>query len=81
MGVTVDPGTPLTVGRPRPLFETPYLLDASAGPSMPNYDVAPDGDRFLMMTESGAENAGRMAPRIVLVDGWFDDLRARVPIP
>jgi serine/threonine-protein kinase len=39
------PGEPLTVGTPRPLFRAPYVENVHA-----NYDVSPDGSRFIIVT-------------------------------
>jgi serine/threonine-protein kinase len=55
------------------------LLDGYAAPTdMFNYDVSPDGQRFLMLKETGpGQNA---APaNIVVVLNWLQDLKARVP--
>ena len=38
-------GEPLTVGTPRPLFRAPYVENVHA-----NYDVSPDGSRFIIVT-------------------------------
>ena len=35
------------------------------------YDISPDGQRFLVIKDAGAE--------IVVVENWFEDLRAKVP--
>ena len=42
-----------------------------------DYDVAPDGRRFLMLKPSGAAaDTGEL--HVILT--WFDDLRRRVPL-
>jgi len=43
-----------------------------------NCDVAPAGKRFLMIQTSPIEAA---ATQINLVQGWFEDLKRRAPIP
>jgi hypothetical protein len=63
----------LTVGRPRLLFEAAYERDRGAGAAIPNYDVAPDGQRFVMIQAPAASSS------IVVVLNWLEELKARVP--
>ena len=45
-----------------------------------NYDVAPSGDRFVMVEEPATEGGGATGPPALrLVVNWFEELRARVP--
>lgn len=60
-----------SIGRVRVLFEGPYV-SAQAAPR-PNYDVSPDGQRFLMIKESGSR------PQLNVVVNWFEELKRRVP--
>jgi serine/threonine-protein kinase len=72
--VPVSSVSPLTLGAPQIIFTGPYLdwgpLDA------PEYDVAPDGQRFLVVRVSDEERAPR---RFHLVQNWFDEVKAKVP--
>jgi hypothetical protein len=44
------------------------------------YDLAPDDQRFLVgMTPVAPEVGGAAAPSVVLVNNFFEELRARVP--
>ncbi len=43
---------------------------------MHNYDVAPDGRRFVMIKESEQESA---SVQINVVLNWFEELKRRVP--
>jgi Tol biopolymer transport system component len=65
--VTFDPE--IDVSTPVELFDGPYTLDLSGHQ---RYDVAPDG-RFLMV-----ENSEDF--RIVVVEGFFDELNRLVPM-
>jgi eukaryotic-like serine/threonine-protein kinase len=47
----------LVLGRPRPLFEDPYLHHRN--PGYPHYEVHPDG-RFLMAREHSSPSGGRI---------------------
>ena len=53
------------------LFDRRYAF--GAGITIPNYDVSPDGERFVMVKDES--NASRL--NVVL--NWFDELRTRVP--
>ena len=62
----------LDPGRPRELFEWRYSTDA------PSYDVAPDGERFVMIRPT--EESGTTAPpEIRIAVNWFQELERLVP--
>jgi serine/threonine protein kinase/Tol biopolymer transport system component len=61
-------------GKPRMLFEGPYLPTPS---TIPNYDVSPDGQRFLMLKP--VEQTGAAPTQINVVLNWFEELKRRVP--
>ena len=42
------------------------------------YDIAPDGQRFLMIKAGEGEDAPA-TPRIIVVQNWFEELRRLVP--
>ena len=64
--VTIDPGPPLSVGNPEVLFDdTPYARPPGEGRQ---YDIAPDGQRFLMLSRQDASEAGAVvSPQINVV--------------
>jgi serine/threonine-protein kinase len=66
--VEVRSAPAISVGRPRSLFEGNYL----DGPSVANYDVSADGERFLMVR--GRDGGGAEA---VIVLNWVGELRAK----
>jgi serine/threonine-protein kinase len=70
--VTTQPG--FAAGTPRKLFEGPYLPSPLTNP---NYDVSPDGQRFLMLKPS--ESAEAAPTQINVVLNWFEELKRRVP--
>jgi hypothetical protein len=43
------------------------------------YDASPDGQQFLMLKESRAADEQRPLPRMILVENWFEELKAKVP--
>jgi eukaryotic-like serine/threonine-protein kinase len=71
--ISTQPG--FVAGKPRQLFEGKYLPDPYA---RANYDVSPDGQRFLMLKPS--EQAGAAPTQINVVLNWFEELKQKVPI-
>jgi len=63
-----------SAGKPRILFEGRYERTPATGP---NYDVSPDGQRFLMLKPSEQEVAAPTQINVVL--NWFEELKRRVP--
>jgi len=72
MVVEVQSEPAFTSGRPQLVFEVPYLPDPF-GTS--NYDISPDGQRFLMLIEDTAQAQGQ----INVVLNWFEELKRLVP--
>jgi hypothetical protein len=73
MAVDIATQSGFAAGKPRMLFEGRYQLSPV---QTDDYDVSPDGQRFLMLKPS--EQAG--APtQINVVLNWFEELKRRVP--
>ena len=66
--------TAFSAGRPRMLFDAAQYLPTPA--TIPNYDVSPDGQRFLMLKPDEQEAA---PTQINVVLNWFEELKQRVP--
>jgi serine/threonine-protein kinase len=64
---------PLSFGGPKPLFE----IRAAPGRTSnhPGYGVAPDGRFLVQMLDSRA-----IPTRIDVVENWFEELKAKVPV-
>ena len=71
----------LQVGTPQMLFAGPFVQEvASSGAH--NYDVAPNGQRFVMMKTAGDEAGEEIPPnQIQVVLNWDKELLERVPLP
>ena len=71
--MAVDVATQLTfsAGKPKMLFEGRYVPTPR---SFPDYDVSPDGQRFLMLKAN--EQA---STQINVVLNWFEELKQKVP--
>ena len=77
MVVDISSGPSLEASKPRVLWRGDYLAGAGsscgmAGPTSANYDVTPDGERFLMI-EDAAPNAESDVLR--LVSNWSLELK------
>jgi len=70
--IATQPG--FAAGKPQMLFQGPYVRSPATSP---NYDVSPDGQRFLMLKPA---DTGESAPtQINIVLNWFEELKRRVP--
>ena len=81
VGYAGDPT--FTPARPERLFTLPN--DTDFGGAFREWDVAPDGQRFVMLREGEGDPTGndpRQGPaELVYVGNWFAELAERVPIP
>jgi Tol biopolymer transport system component len=74
MAVDIAIQPSFAAGKPKVLFEGPYQPTPTTAP---NYDVSPDGQRFLMLKPS--EQAQAAPTQINVVLNWFEELKRRVP--
>ncbi len=65
MAVTVETKPSLDMGKPEPLFQKDYVT----GTNIPQYDIYPDGDQFLMIKDDKKIN------QINIVLNWFEELK------
>ncbi len=79
MVVEVETEPTVRVSRPEELWEGPYY-DQGFGTGVRQYHVAPDG-RSLMIKQGAATGDATGAPELVVVLNWFEELKARVPVP
>jgi serine/threonine-protein kinase len=75
MSAEITTHTRFSVGKPKVLFAGQYQPSQSPVPTA-NYDVSPDGQRFLMLKPGGQDQA---ATQINVVLNWFEDLKRRAP--
>ncbi len=74
MVVSVQTEATFTAERPRLVFEGSYIHSQLDWAS--NYDISPDGKRFLMIKEETQPTA-----QINVVLNWFEELKRLVPAP
>ena len=61
-----------SVGLPKKSFSGQYVVLGSGQ----NYDVAPDGQRFLMIKDAVAD---QVSTNLIVVWNWVDELRRLLP--
>ena len=71
--VSVQTDATFAAGSPEVLFEGNYFF---AGPGR-NYDIAPDGQRFLMIKAGGGSDETSAPTSIIVVENWLDELAQR----
>jgi Tol biopolymer transport system component len=70
--IATQPG--FAAGKPRMLFEGSYQPTLT---TIQNYDVSPDGQRFLMLKPPEQSETGPTQINVVL--NWFEELKQKVP--
>jgi eukaryotic-like serine/threonine-protein kinase len=74
MAVDISTQPSFAPGKAKALFQGHYQPTPG---TLPNYDVSPDGQRFLMIKPS---EQGQVAPtQINVVLNWFEELKQKVP--
>ncbi len=74
MAVTVRTETDFSAENPRVLFEGAYLSNFFY---TADYDVTPDGQRFVMIQPLEQSKSGPLEINVVL--NWFEELKRLVP--
>ena len=72
MAVDVRLERDFSASQPRVLFEGPFATDPVGGDGI-NYDVTPDGERFVMVRET------ERTPQLYMVLNWFEELKRVAP--
>jgi serine/threonine-protein kinase len=78
MRVAVAGGPAWTAGAPTKVAEGRYVVNTVGNLSPRNYDIAPDGQRFLMIKAGGSDTTGTL-PQIVVVQHFDEELKRLVP--
>ena len=76
MSVAIQSSSDFVARNPVVLFRGQYAPSLSGR----NYDVSPDGRRFLMLkVGAGADAQNTSSARFVVVENWFEDVRRLAP--
>ena len=78
LSVSIETEPTFKQGLPELLFERSYVPG--------QYDLAPDGERFLMLKpveedDRDDEEASRNVTEIVIVENWVENLERLAPVP
>jgi len=77
MIVRIETEPAFTHGTPQVLFTGSYFRSRNR-----NYDISPDGQRFLMLkeVEQTEETSALTQDALIIVQNWFEELKRLVPI-
>jgi serine/threonine protein kinase/Tol biopolymer transport system component len=75
MAVDITTQPSFSAGKPKVLFAGQYQPSPNPVPNV-NYDVSPDGQRFLMVKPGGQDQA---TTQVNVVLNWFEELKQKVP--
>ena len=72
-------GTSFSAGVPVRILNTSYYSGATTlDLDLRAYDVAPDGQRFVMIKENDGGQTSKLASMVVVMN-WVEELKARLP--
>ena len=79
MRVAVDATKGFSASVPQQLFEGRYYVDRGPTVRGRTYDIAPDGQRFIMIKDAASAEPSSQAvsPSIVVILNWPAELNAR----
>ena len=78
IAVPIDTEPTFRPGNPERLFKGQYVR---GGRPTRRFDIAPDGQRFLMVKPGGAlTDDAAAAPELILVQNWHEELKRLVPV-
>jgi Tol biopolymer transport system component len=72
--VPVEIGSSLQAGSPEVLF-----ADVYSGGLLRDYDLAPDGQQFLLLKADGVTTDANTVPEAILIQNWTEELTRLVP--
>jgi len=91
MACSVETDPVFKPGKCKELFQGTYSFGRAGNKGLiPQWDIYPDGDKFLMIkpadaaaAESATEEkpAAVKQPKIIVVTNWFEELKRRAPVP
>ena len=79
MRVGVERASSWAATTPTLVVKEGYFTIPTAYPGR-TYDIAPDGQRFLMIKEGGGADQTAAPPQIIVVQHWTEELKRLVPV-
>ena len=80
MAARIESEASFAAGSPQPLFS---LVDYDMQGVVRAFDVAPDGDRFMLRKRDAVSETSGVDSfsGVILMQHWFEELKERVPVP
>lgn len=75
--VGVEPGPSWAVTTPTVVVKQGYFTNQGGFPAR-SYDVAPDGQKFLMIKQTGGLDQDKAPARLIVVQHWIEELKRLV---
>jgi hypothetical protein len=73
-----ETGSSLSVGTPRHVLDDRFMRDTGGAlGGVANYDIAPNGEAFLMVEDASTAGTSVVAPQLYVITNWFEELRER----
>jgi serine/threonine-protein kinase len=73
-------GTTFIPGKPATILNAKYVSGTTTrGYDLRSYDVSADGQRFLMLKETGGSATTASLPIMTVVVNWIEELKSRLP--
>lgn len=83
MVVDIEAEPTFRPGNPKILFQETYFSPSVLQVRLTNWDIHPDGKRFLMIKQfqtTDEESAGGIPHKFIVVTNWFEELKQRVSV-
>lgn len=81
MGVTVSSGATFSTSTPTRILDPLYYSGRAVLSRGATYDVAPDGQRFLMLKQAGSGEGRDEPATVTVVKNWTEELKRLAPVP
>jgi serine/threonine-protein kinase len=78
--VAVQTRPTFAVGNPATLPGVAFVRGSLGTASKRNYDMHPDGKRFITVVSPDQQTGNLVVPEIRVIENWFEELKQRVPI-
>ena len=79
MSVTIETQPTFRSSAPTLMFELPPVYSSGVAQLRRQWDLAPDGKRFLILAPGAGAGGESDRPRMVFVVNWFEELRRLAP--
>jgi serine/threonine-protein kinase len=75
MAAPIEPGPSFRAGTPQTVVKGRYLSPQTGR----NYEVSPDGKRFLVIKDARSAEDTANPPQLVVVQNWLEELKRKLP--